>query len=203
MTEQLFDKAITLIDAANSEDLNQEIWKGEIWPKELLYSHRMSNMLERYAPDADEVVQLAVRAQHIQRWKSPRSDYPMNRKGYHQWRAALNTFHAETVADLLREVGYDNVFIERVKQIVSKQSLKTNSDTQLLEDVASLVFLEHYIEGFAASHPEYDDKKWNDILSRVWNKLSRQAHQFIRKGQITLPEPMRDRVQKHYLENLN
>ncbi len=201
MTEQLFDKAIKLIDTANGEDLNQEICEGETWPKELLYSYRMSNMLERYAPDADEVVRLAVRAQHIQRWKLPRSEFPMNRKGYHQWRAALYTFHAEMVARVLREVGYDDVFIERVKRIVSKQSLKTNSDTQLLEDVAGLVFLEHYLEGFAASHPEYDEKKWNEILGRVWNKLSSEAHQFIRKGQITLPESMRDKVQKHYLES--
>ena len=203
MTEQLFDKAIKLIDTANGEDLNQEICEGETWPKELLYSYRMSNMLERYAPDADEVVRLAVRAQHIQRWKSPRSDYPMNRKGYHQWRAALNTFHAETVAEVLRKVGYDDVFIDRVKRIVSKQSLKTNSDTQLLEDVAGLVFLEHYLEDFAVSHPEYDDKKWNDILSRVWNKLSRQAHLFIREGHIALSKSMCDMVQKSCIKNLD
>ncbi|MBY0499070.1 MAG: DUF4202 domain-containing protein [Nitrosomonas sp.] len=56
MTRQYFDKAQTLIDAANNEDSNQEIIEGQIWPKELLYSHRMSDMLERYSPDADDAI---------------------------------------------------------------------------------------------------------------------------------------------------
>ena len=30
-------------------------------------------MLARYQPDASEVVKLAVRAQHIERWKVPRA----------------------------------------------------------------------------------------------------------------------------------
>ena len=81
--QQLFDKAIALIDAANGEDPSEEVVGTKSWPKELLYSHRMSDMLQRYAPDADDAVRLAIRSQHIQRWKSPRSDYPMNRKGYH------------------------------------------------------------------------------------------------------------------------
>ena len=83
MTQQL-DTAIKLIDAANSEDPNQDNADGKDWPKELLYSQRMSDMLQRYTPDADDVIKLACRAQHIQRWKTPRSDYSMDRKGYHQ-----------------------------------------------------------------------------------------------------------------------
>ena len=59
---QAFDKAIALIDAANSDDPNQETVEGKAWPKELLYSHRMSDMLQRYAPDADDAVKLAIRA---------------------------------------------------------------------------------------------------------------------------------------------
>lgn len=150
MTQHRFDQAIALIDAANREDPNRETCGGEDWPKELLYSHRMSDMLERYAPDADDAMKLAVRAQHIRRWKSPRSDYPMDRKGYHQWRAALNQFHADTVAGLLTKAGYDEAFITRVAQTVGKKSLKANPDTQLLEDIAALVFLEHYLLDLAS-----------------------------------------------------
>ncbi|TAJ23115.1 MAG: DUF4202 family protein, partial [Rugosibacter sp.] len=68
-----FTRAMALFDAANREDPNQEAGQ----PKELLYSQRMSDMLHRYAPEADEAVQLAVRAQHIRRWSVPRGDYPM------------------------------------------------------------------------------------------------------------------------------
>lgn len=188
MTQHRFDQAIALIDAANREDPNRETCEGEDWPKELLYSHRMSGMLERYAPDADDAMKLAVRAQHIRRWKSPRSDYPMDRKGYHQWRAALNQFHADTVADLLAKAGYDEAFVTRVAQTVGKKSLKTNPDTQLLEDVAALVFLEHYLLDLASKHPEYDEQKWIDIIRKIWNKMSAQARQFVLDGHIRLPE---------------
>ena len=191
MTQQeTYTRAVALIDAANAQDPNSESAEGRDWPKELLYSMRMSEMLERYAPDADDAQKLAIRAQHIQRWKSPRSDYPMDRKGYHQWRAALNEFHARTLAALLARVGYDAAFIGRVELIVGKKLRKTNSGTQLLEDVAGLVFFEHYLAAFAAIHPEYNTAKWNDILRRIRRKLSDRAHQFVLAGHIKLPESM-------------
>ena len=196
MTQQRFNKTIALIDAVNNEDPSRETSEGKDWPKELLYAHRMSNMLERYAPDADYAMKLAVRAQHIQRWKSPRSDYPMDRKGYHQWRAGLNTFHADTVAGLLAKTGYDDAFIERVKRIVGKKSLKTNTDTQLLEDVAALVFIEHYLLNFVDIHPEYSDKKWNEIIRKIWSKMSERAHQFVRTGHVKWPESVAVLVKK-------
>ncbi|MES9937847.1 MAG: DUF4202 domain-containing protein, partial [Sedimenticola sp.] len=104
---QLLEKTIELIDAANSEDPNMESADGREWPKELLYSHRMTDMLNRYRPDADEVGQISIRAQHIQRWKSPRDAFPMNRQGYLQWRTQLYKFHGNTAAELMAQAGYD------------------------------------------------------------------------------------------------
>ncbi|SET20596.1 protein of unknown function [Nitrosomonas marina] len=194
MTDKRFNIAIALIDVVNSEDPNMETSDDKNWPKELLYAQRMSQMLKRYAPEAGDAVRLAARAQHIQRWKIPRNDFPLNRKGYHQWRAALNMFHADTVGNLLEEAGYDQDMITRVKQIISKRSLKTNPESQLLEDVAGLVFLEHYLADFVARHPEYDEVKWNDIIRRIWNKLSERAHRFVQAGKIKLPELMSGRI---------
>lgn len=195
MTEQL-DKAIELIDASNSEDPNLETSEGKEWPKELLYSHRMTDMLERYDADADEVAKISVRAQHIQRWKSPRSDYPMNRKGYHQWRTALYEFHADTTAGLLEQAGFDEENIGRVKLAIGKKSLRTNADTQLLEDVIALVFIEHYMLAFAEKHPEYDEEKWIDIIRKTWKKMSERGQQFALGGNIALPEPLIPLIQK-------
>ena len=191
-----FDLAIGLIDKANSEDPNHETSDGKDWPKELLYSHRMSDMLQRYLPDADEVAKLSVHAQHIQRWKSPRSDFSMDKKGYHQWRTALYTFHAEMVARCLEEADYDAELIERVKLAVSKQSLKTNEDTQVVEDVAALVFIEHYMQDFVDKHPEYDEEKWLGIVVRTLKKMRAQAQQFALEGHIALPEPLIPLIQK-------
>ena len=191
-----FEKAVALIDAANSEDPNQETADGKDWPKELLYSHRMSDMLQRYMPDADDAMKLAIRAQHIQRWKSPRSEYPMNRQGYFQWRTQLYKFHAETTARLMAEAGYDEAALERVRKAVGKRALKVNDDTQLLEDVAGLVFIEHYMLAFAEKHPEYDEAKWIDIIRKTWRKMSEQAQQFALSGSIKLPELLVPLIQK-------
>jgi hypothetical protein len=197
MTPQAdLDRAIALIDAANGADPNRETADGRAWPKELLYSRRMSDMLQRYAPEADDAMKLAIRAQHIQRWKSPRDAYPMDRDGYLQWRKDLYKFHADTAASLLAQAGYGEEAIERVKKAVGKRALKKNADTQLLEDVTALVFIEHYMLDFAAKHPEYDEEKWRGIIRKTWEKMSRRAHAFALSGGIRLPEPLVPLIRK-------
>ena len=191
-----FARAVELIDKANSEDPNRESVDGQDWPKELLYSKRMSEMLERYVPDADDAVKLAVRAQHIQRWKSARADYPEGRQGYLQWRTGLYKFHAETAGELLSQAGYDDEFIERVKKAVGKRALKVNPDTQLLEDTADLVFIESYMLAFAGKHPEYSEEKWIEIIQKTWKKMSEQAQQFALSGKLQLPEPLVPLIKK-------
>ncbi len=194
--QKIFEKAVALIDAANSEDPNQVTADGKQWPKELLYSHRMSDMLQRFAPDADYAVQLAIRAQHVQRWKSPRDAYPMDRIGYLQWRKDLYKIQAQTAVDLLVQAGYAEDVTDRVYQAVAKLKIKENPDTQMLEDVTDLVFIEHYLEAFVDRHPEYDEEKWLDIIRKTWNKMSGEAQQFALSGSIKLPEPLVPLIEK-------
>lgn len=190
MTQQYYLAAIAAFDKANSEDPNKETFAGKEYPKELLYAQRMTEMQERYAPEASEAVKLAVRAQHIQRWKSPRSDFPMDRQGYLQWRTGLYKFHGETAASLMQQVGYDVEMAERVRAIIGKKGLKINPETQLMEDVVDLVFIEYYMIGFAASHPEYDEAKWIEIIKKTWLKMSSRAHEFALSGKLNLPEAL-------------
>ena len=194
--QAMLDKAMALIDAANSEDPNQVSADGKDWPKELLYSHRMSDMLQRFAPDADDAVQLAIRAQHIQRWKSRRDAYPMDRIGYLQWRKDLYKIQAQTAIDLLAQAGYGEDVTGRVYQAVAKLKIKENPDTQLLEDVTDLVFIEHYMLEFVDKHPDYSEDKWLDIVRKTWNKMSAAAQQFALSGNIRLPEPLVPLIQK-------
>jgi hypothetical protein len=184
--QERFSRAITLFDAANSEDPNQD----EGRPKELLYAQRMSDMIARFAPEASEASQLAVRAQHIQRWKVPRSTYPMTKEGYHAWRTGLYTFQADTAGELMGQAGYDDAMIERVKKAVGKRGIKSNPDTQMLEDVASLVFIEHYMLAFAQTKPDYDEAKWLEIIRKTWKKMSKNAQAFALSGKVKLPEPL-------------
>ena len=184
--QHYFNQAIALFDAANAQDPNQD--EGE--PKELLYARRMTDMIGRFAPDASEVAQLAVRAQHIQRWLVPRSNYPLGKPGYFAWRTGLYRFHAETAGKLMQQAGYAEAMIEQVKSAVSKQGIKTNPDTQMLEDVTSLVFIESYMLGFAGQHAEYTEEKWLDIIRKTWRKMSADAHAFATSGGIKLPETL-------------
>ncbi len=190
MTQALYQAAIAAFDKANSEDPNLEVFEGKTWPKELLYAQRMTEMQERYAPEASEAVKLACRAQHIQRWKIPRSDYPMDKKGYMLWRTNLYKFHAETAGALMKQVGYDDEMVNRVKTIVGKKDLKTNPETQLMEDVVDLVFIEHYMLGFAQQKADYSEDKWILIIRKTWDKMSERAHEFALSGKIRLPEAL-------------
>lgn len=190
MTSQLYQAAIAAFDKANSEDPNKEIADGKEYPKELLYALRMTEMQERYAPEASEAVKLACRAQHIQRWKIARSEYPMDRQGYLQWRTKLYKFHAETAGRLMKEVGYDDAMVNRVMEIISKKGLKVNPETQMMEDVVDLVFIEHYMLTFAQKKADYDEAKWIPIIKKTWDKMSARAHDFALAGKIKLPEAL-------------
>ena len=190
MTNSLYEKTVALIDAANAEDPRMDSDAGQPVPRELLYGRRMAEMIGRYAPEADEVMRLAVRGQHIQRWKTPRDSYPMTREGYLAWRTGLYKFHAETVGQLMQQAGYDEASIERARQAVGKRALKVNPDTQLLEDVTDLCFIEHYMLEFAGQHAEYTEEKWLDIVRKTWKKMSPRAHEFALSGQLKLPAPL-------------
>lgn len=190
--QKRFAATLAAFDVANAEDPNLD--EGQ--PKELLYAQRMSAMLARFAPNASEVARLAVRAQHIQRWQVPRDSYPMDRDGYLQWRTGLYKFHAETAGRIMADNGYDAETIDQVKAAVGKKALKVNPDTQLLEDITDLVFLEHYLAGFAARHPDYDEAKWIEIIRKTWQKMSQQARDFVLAGKVSLPETLTPLVLK-------
>ncbi len=185
-----YETALALIDSANRADPNQVNADGKQWPKELLYSERMSDMLERFHSDSDEPMKLAIRAQHIERWKSPRNAYPMDRIGYLQWRKDLYKIQADTAAGLLHQAGFSDDAIERVRSAVAKKNIKGNPDTQLLEDVTDLCFLEHYIFDFVAKHPDYSEEKWIEIIQKTWHKMSAEAQEFLLSGNVTLPQTL-------------
>lgn len=190
-----FERAIALFDAANAADPNIATGDdGQPAPKELLYARRMSAMLKRFAPDADEAVRLAVRAQHIERWKIPRRDYPMTRAGYHEWRTRLYDYHADRAAELMRDAGYDVTEAVPVAAMLKKANF-ADPGTQLMEDVVALVFIEHYMADFAAQHPDYDEAKWLGIIKKTWRKMSPQGQAFALSG-IRLPEALVPLIKK-------
>lgn len=170
-----FEIAIALIDKKNAEDVNTYNSNGIEFSKELLYSQRMSQKLLQFKPDASEELQIAARAQHICRWKIARKEFPMDRVGYLKWREKLKKMHAEITRDILIEVGYNKEFIDRVSFLISKKMIKKDNESQTIEDVICLVFLDYYFEEFASKH---EDKKIISILQKTWGKMSEQGHNF-------------------------
>ncbi|WP_282074971.1 DUF4202 domain-containing protein [Maribacter aquivivus] len=156
-------------DEANTQDPNTEMFEGTTYPKEVLYGIRMTKRLNEFDPTASEALRLTARCQHICRWEIPRESYEMNREGYLRWRQELKKFHAKKAASILEDVGYDDETIDNVKFLLEKKQLKKNEETQSLEDVICLVFLEFYFEPFAHKHPE---DKTIDILQKTWRKMS-------------------------------
>jgi hypothetical protein len=185
-----FEQAIASFDALNRQDPVLEDAEGKTYPKELLYSERMSAMLKRYVPEASEALQLAARCQHIQRWKIARASYPMTKAGYYQWRTELKSFHADITRQVLADAGYDDATVARVCALVKKALPADDAEAQILEDVVVLVFLESYLEQFVASHADYDAAKFADILNKTLRKTSAKARSAA-QTMITLPAGLR------------
>lgn len=168
-----FETAIALIDKKNSEDANSYEVAGIDYPKELLYSQRMTRKLLQFKPDASKALQIAARAQHICRWKIARNEYPMDRVGYLKWRETLKRMHADLTVEILKQVGFDDQFSDRVSLLINKKLIKKNEESQVLEDTICLVFLDYYFDEFAAKH---EDEKIIDILKKTWVKMSDNGH---------------------------
>jgi hypothetical protein len=142
----------------------------------------MSATLARMAPDASEHLRIAARGQHIERWTSSRKSYPEGRVGYLSWRNHLKKFHAERVAQIMTANGYQSENIARVRSLICKERIKSDSEAQLLEDVVCVVFLEYYLGEISA---KTDAEKLAAILGKIWKKMSPLGHAHARK--LNLP----------------
>lgn len=161
-------QAFAAIDAANASDPHPE--NGQ--PAALLYGQRMTAEQRMLYPDASEPLQIACRGQHIERWLLPRDSYPMDRAGYLQWRQEQGRRHAERVAGIMADAGYDAEQIDHARKMLTKQGIKRDTDVQALEDVACFTFIRWYLGDFAAEQP---DDKMERIVEKTARKMSAMA----------------------------
>jgi hypothetical protein len=167
-------KALEAIDAAHAQDPTLVTINGQEIPYELHYAQKCTAYLSKRAPSASEPLRLAIRAQHFRRWEVPRSSYPMTRPGYHAWRTYLKKRQASLVATICTESGYSDDVAQRVASLIRKEDLKEDEETQVLEDVACLVFLDDQFEQFEKEH---DEEKIVGILRKTWGKMSERGHE--------------------------
>jgi len=167
-----FTSALRRFDEENSRDPNTEPDAGVKRPRELLYAQWLTQWVLRLRPEASEPLRLAARCQHLCRWMVPRDSYPMTRPGYLQWRQKLKEFHAKKSGEILRELGYPEPTIARVKALNLKQNFPQDEEVRVLEDALCLVFLEHQFVPLARKTSE---EKIVNALQKSWKKMTPAA----------------------------
>jgi hypothetical protein len=168
--------ALALVDAANAADPRAEA---------LLYGQRMTVELERLFPKASEVLQIAARGQHVERWLLPRADFPAGKEGYLAWRREQARRHALRVAGIMAEAGYPPEDCDRVGVLLRKEGLKRDPEVQALEDVICFVFLRWYFQPFAAKH---DTAALLEIVTKTARKMSAEGRARA-AAEFALPDP--------------
>ena len=184
MADSKYVAAVRHIDAGHAEDPNKIEINGSEQPYELHYSQKMNKYLEKRDPSAPDTLRLAIQAQHFRRWEIPRDSYPMNKAGYYAWRTFLKKRQAELASQICLDCGYSKEDADRVAHLIQKEDLKEDAETQILEDVACLVFLDDQFEDFEKQH---DEQKIVKILQKTWAKMSEKGHE------LALEIPMSER----------
>lgn len=161
-------RAFALIDAANAADPASE----EGHPAALLYGQRMSAEMDRLFPQAGDVLRIAGRGQHVERWLLPRKDYPEGKEGYFAWRREQGRRHADRVAGMMRDAGYDGAECDRVGVLLRKEGIKRDAEVQALEDVICFVFLRWYFAPFAEGR---DGESLLTIVVKTARKMSAEG----------------------------
>lgn len=177
-----FTKAIELIDASHAEDPNSTQGRDlpTTLPYELHYARKSTDWLSRRKSDASPALQVACRAQHFRRWELPRSSFPMGRPGYLMWRSKQKSQAAFQVATLMSSDEIQPAIPaetrDRIASLIRKENLSTDEETQALEDVACLVFLDDQFDDFE-SRANLDEEKMVNILRKTWEKMSEPGRQ--------------------------
>jgi len=178
-------RVLAEIDAANAADPTLAPDGVAEAPAALLYGQRMSAELGRIAPEASDLLRIAARGQHIERWRMPRTSYPEGRDGYLAWRRAQAAFHAERVGAIMAQAGYGAEDCARVGRMLRKEGLKRDPEVQLLEDVICLVFLRWYFADFAAGRAQ---EQVLGIATKTARKMSAAGRARVREEFDLPPE---------------
>lgn len=160
-------------------------------PAELLYGIRMSITLDNFLKEThtngstpngsitlytNPAVFIACRAQHIGRWKVPRSSFPDGKQGYFNWRKSMYQYHADLTKNIMKSHGFDDETTATAENMIMKKNIKGDIYSQLLEDIACLVFLKSYFSGFLVKFNHFQDEKVVGIVKKTWEKMSDDAH---------------------------
>lgn len=174
MEMDAFGKAVAALNAAHDQDPERRHHDGRDQPVERVWCDSVAKWVGRLAPEASAALKLAAHAQHLERWRDPRSAWPAGRAGYLRWRKTQQRRHAERAEESLRAAGCEAGLIERVQQLIRKEGLSIDPEAAVLEDAACLTFLELDLAAFADRHERADVLR---ILQKTWVKMSPEGRE--------------------------
>ena len=168
--------ALHRIDEAHSQDPNLSSTIPPL-PYELHYAQKMSKYLSLHTTNPSPLLRIACRAQHFRRWEIPRDSYPKTKAGYFAWRTFLKKRQGEQVREICVDCGFSDEDAAKVGALIAKEDLrkgegKGDPETQVMEDVACLVFLDDQFDEFEKNH---DDEKIVSILQKTWGKMGKRG----------------------------
>ncbi len=176
------ERTFAAIDEANAGDPNRIEVRGRTGPREVAHANLACEWVRTLEANPSDALLLAARAHHLRRWEIPRSDHPAGRSGYLRWRKALQAFHAQEAAAILRRAGWDEDIVARVGDLIRKRNLGRDPEVQVFEDALCLTFLETQLVAFVDSRPE---DRAEDVLRKTIRKMSPKA----RRLALELPLP--------------
>ena len=147
------DATLAAIDAANADDPRAASQTEDSDTAfEELYARAHERALYAVYPEASDLLQIAARAQHLRRWEISRED--LSRRAPGLQRVAQDLPRASCGA---RGRDHAGPRLERgeaahVGVLIRKEQLKKEPESQALENIAAIVFLEHYFDDFLAKY---------------------------------------------------
>jgi hypothetical protein len=169
----VIDEAFAAIDAANADDPDTIVVRGERRPKEQAHAELAVEWVRHLVDDPSDALLLAARAHHVRRWEIPRADEPDGRAGYLRWKRRLQQHHADVVGRVLDGIA-EPATIERVQAIVQKERLRSDPEVQALEDALCLVFVETQ---FGALTDQLGDDHMVEVVVKTLRKMSPDGRQ--------------------------
>ena len=182
MRDLALAEVLAQIDQANSADPTMVNKR----PLAQLQGELATDWLNRLSEQPSMELQVAARAHHLRRWEIKRADYPEGRAGYLRWRRNNKAHQASSVAEILEPAGFGADSVTRVQDLLLRTGLRVDPETQTLEDVACLVFVETQFEELAQ---RTDPDRMVIVVAKTLKKMSPSAIELV--GTLALSDQSR------------
>ncbi|NWK78814.1 DUF4202 domain-containing protein [Aquitalea sp. LB_tupeE] len=134
-------KSIQDFEQYNSRDPNIIVINKIAYPTELFMAKELNRITLELNSSPSTPLLLASHCQHIGRWEIKRELFSNDKIGYITWRNKLKIHHAEVSKKILGNNNIPEEIINKTIEIILKQKIKLNEDTQTIENALCISFL--------------------------------------------------------------